>query len=77
MGALETNEIVLKGRLVSRRHAVIISFPDDVWIYDVASVHGTFVDGRRVEDRTFIDSVREVRIAHQVLRMSPNAGLLL
>jgi serine/threonine protein kinase len=77
VGSLGANEIVLRDGSVSRRHAVIVSLPGEVWVYDLASAVGTFVDGQRVEGRTFVDSVREVRIGHQALRMSPDAGLLL
>jgi len=77
VGSLGANEIVLRDGSVSRRHAVIVSLPGEVWVYDLASAVGTFVDGQRVEGRIFVDSVREVRIGHQALRMSPNAGLLL
>ena len=76
VGSLPANNITLDDDSVSRRHAVILNFPDYVWIYDLGSVRGVTVDGRRVIGRVFLDGVHDVRIGRVSLRVAAQSGLL-
>jgi serine/threonine protein kinase len=76
IGSLESNDLVLIGKRVSRRHALIVNISDDVWIYDLDSFCGTTVGGRRVVGRAFLDGVHEVEIAGSTLRVGSKLGLL-
>lgn len=42
------NDITLPGSDVSRRHCMILNALGQVWVYDLGSITGTFVDGKRV-----------------------------
>lgn len=77
IGSLRANEIVLDEPSVSRRHAIIVNFPNEVWIYDLGSTCGTEVDGRKLASRTFLDGVHEVKISRASLRVAASASLLL
>jgi tetratricopeptide (TPR) repeat protein len=35
IGSLAANDIVVSGASVSRRHAVLVNLPDEVWVYDL------------------------------------------
>jgi pSer/pThr/pTyr-binding forkhead associated (FHA) protein len=45
----------LEHQSVSRRHAVIVEYPDGTRILDDRSANGTFVNGRRVTEATLRD----------------------
>ncbi|MDP2209806.1 MAG: protein kinase [Bacteroidota bacterium] len=77
IGRSDTNSIYIKDNSVSRRHCVIINFRRDVWVYDLGSTVGTFVDGVRVETKKFLYGVHEIKIGSTILRFSSEAGLLL
>jgi hypothetical protein len=49
IGRLETNDIVLDDYKVSREHAVLKISRTDMMLLDVASTHGTHVNGERIE----------------------------
>ncbi len=49
LGSLESNEIVLVSRGVSRRHAHLVLVGKELEVEDLASKNGTFVGGQRVE----------------------------
>lgn len=76
IGSQPTNDIVLRDGSVSRRHAVITNFPNEVWIHDLGSTCGTEIDGRSLEGRTFLDGVHDVRISHLTLRVAASADQL-
>ena len=61
---------------VSRRHCVIVNYPNDVWIYDLNSTGGTFINGERVYGKMFLLGVCELTIGRCQLRVSSEAGIL-
>jgi pSer/pThr/pTyr-binding forkhead associated (FHA) protein len=61
---------------VSRRHALIANFPDDVWLYDLGSTRGTQVDGSAVAGRAYLDGVHRVSIGRLDIEVGAHAGLL-
>ena len=60
VGKLLSNDRVIDDTSVSRRHAAIVNYPDEVWLYDLDSTQGTMVDGRPVVGRVFLDGVHQV-----------------
>jgi serine/threonine protein kinase len=76
IGWLPANDVVIKSPGISRRHCVIVNFPDDVWLYDLESACGTTVDGTRVIGRTFLDGVHEVDVGPVRIRVAAKADLL-
>ena len=76
IGSLPSNDIVIDHSSVSRRHAVIINFRNDVWIHDLGSTCGTEVNSKRLVGRTFLDGVYDVKVGRVALRVGAAAGLL-
>ncbi len=76
IGSLQSNDIVMRHRSVSRRHCAIVNYPDDVWLYDLGSTIGTWVDGQRIEDRIYLDGPHELRVGEMTLRVVTNSRRL-
>ncbi|MFW0796018.1 ATP-binding cassette domain-containing protein [Gordonia sp. CPCC 205515] len=55
IGRNADNTIVVDDVLASRLHARITTAADGLWIDDLESINGTYVDGQRVERRALID----------------------
>jgi hypothetical protein len=51
LGRAEDNDVVVDDQLVSRHHAVIKQEAGRFVIADLGSTNGTFVDGRRTQER--------------------------
>lgn len=77
IGSMKTNDIVLQERSVSRRHCVIVNCPRDVWLYDLGSTCGTFVDGQRVNGHTFLDGVHKVTLGRSQIGVAARSDLLI
>lgn len=76
VGRLAANQVCLPGSGFSRRHAVIVNYPDDVWIHDLDSATGVTVSGERVVGKTFLDGVCDVKFGRHKVTISPRRGLL-
>jgi tRNA A-37 threonylcarbamoyl transferase component Bud32 len=76
LGRDEGNLVRLKHISASRRHCVIVNCPGDVWVYDLSSKFGVFVDGALVHGKAYLDGVHTVTIGDTPLRISSRAGLL-
>lgn len=77
LGRFTSNHISLDQSGISRRHAVIVNQPDDVWIYDLGSVVGTSVDGERIFGKAYLDGVPTVDIGTRKIRIATDKGLLI
>ena len=76
IGSLASNDIVLSDSSVSRRHAVIVNFPDEVWLYDIGSTCGTKLDQDSVCGRVFLDGVHRVGVGRTTVEVGASADLL-
>ncbi len=77
IGSLSVNDLVVNDKSVSRRHCVIVNYPDDVWLYDLGSTVGTVIDGQRLVGRTLLDSVHEVAVGRVRLRIAARNDIFL
>ncbi|MBL8416287.1 MAG: FHA domain-containing protein [Propionivibrio sp.] len=57
---MESNTIPFDQNGISHRHAVIVNYPNDVWIYDLGSLAGISVNGNPVHGKAFLDGVHTV-----------------
>lgn len=76
IGSLSVNDIALSDRSVSRRHCLIVNYPDEVWLYDLGSTVGTVIDGQRVVDRVLLDNVHEVVVGPVRIRVASRSDML-
>jgi serine/threonine protein kinase len=77
VGRMESNHVTFNQRGVSRRHAVILNYPDDIWVYDLGSVTGVFVDDKRINGKIFLDGAHSVRIAGETISVATKESLLI
>ena len=69
LGRAEENEVVLPGEgFASARHARVEARGDAVWVVDLASTNGTFVNDERIQGRRRLRDGDVVRIGHTELR---------
>ena len=76
IGRLEENRICLTDTNVSRRHCAIVSCLDDVWIYDLGSTYGVFVDGKRIDRKAYLEGVHVLKLGQTELTLCSKLGLL-
>src|SRR3954447_7652111 len=63
-------QLSLDDPLVSRRHAILEIQPDGVFVQDLGSRNGVFVNGERAEIRTRLNEGDVIRIGSQDLVLS-------
>jgi len=73
---LDENQVCLADTNVSRRHCAIVNYLDDVWLYDLGSTQGVFVDGMRVDRKTYLEGVHQVRLGGTEFTLCSKLGLL-
>jgi pSer/pThr/pTyr-binding forkhead associated (FHA) protein len=63
VGRIPVCDIVLENDTVSRQHAVFQSRSNGkLYLYDLGSTHGTFVNGKRLEPKTYVELTPGVQI---------------
>lgn len=76
IGRIDANRLVLPDTIVSRRHCAIVNYLDDVWIYDLGSTHGVWVDGERIDRKTYLGGVHAITLGETKLTVRSKSGLL-
>jgi tetratricopeptide (TPR) repeat protein len=76
VGRDDDNILRIPDHSVSRKHCVIVNYAGDVWVHDLQSTSGTFVDGARVNGKAYLDGVHIVRLGSFELKVSSRAELL-
>ena len=76
VGRLDDNRISLEDTDVSRRHCVIVNYLDDVWIYDLDSTQGVFVDGKRIDRKAYLEASHVLKLGQTELTLCSKLGLL-
>ena len=76
IGLWAKNDIALDDASVSRRHALIVNYPNDVWLYDLGSTRGSQLDGDAVHGRAFLDGVHRVMVGRVEVEVGSRADLL-
>lgn len=77
LGRNSGNDLVCSEMSVSRRHCVIINYKEDVWLHDLDSTHGTYIDGLPLEQPVFLDRRCRLSIGNSELTVLPKEGILL
>jgi hypothetical protein len=76
IGRLDENLMCLTDTNVSRRHCAIVNFLDDVWLFDLGSTQGVFVDGKRINRKTYLEGVHQVSLGRVEFALCSKLGLL-
>lgn len=76
IGSLPTNDIPLNDSMVSRRHAVIINYPSEVWLYDLGSTCGTKLGTDTVFGRVYLDGVHRICIGRTFIEIGSRTDIL-
>jgi tetratricopeptide (TPR) repeat protein len=76
VGRLDENRICLAETNVSRRHCAIVNYLDDVWIYDLGSTQGVFVDGEKIDRKAYLEGVHVLKVGKTELTLCSKLGLL-
>jgi hypothetical protein len=69
IGRLDTNDIVLDDYKVSREHAVLKFSRTDITLVDLASTHGSYVNGERI-DRAQVHFGDTIRIVSHEIKLT-------
>jgi hypothetical protein len=69
IGRLDTNDIILDDYKVSREHAILKFSKSDIMLVDLASTHGSYVNGKRI-DRSVVQYGDVIRIVSHEITLS-------
>lgn len=76
LGRGEDCDIVLDDPLVSRRHAAITHSDAELWVDDLSSRNGVYVNSARIETRTRLEVGDVLRVGGQEMRITGEAAPL-
>lgn len=69
IGRDATVSVVIDAQGISRRHAMVAVHGEQIFLEDLASKNGTFVDGKRVKSRVPVHDGSEIRLGLLKLRL--------
>jgi serine/threonine protein kinase len=75
-GRFEDNDLRIAHDCASRRHCLLVNYDENVWLYDLGSTHGTYLDGSPVKKPVFLDRGSSVRICDTEFAIFPKEGML-
>ena len=76
IGNFPENMFPIQDPSISRRHAVIVNTANEVWIHDLHSTIGIWMDGVRVERKRILMGVHDVSIVKVRIRVRAKDDLV-
>ena len=68
IGREASNDMVIDEEQVSKQHASIFYEEDQFWVADLKSTNGTYVNGKRIEERIALKNEDMVKIGTMILK---------
>ena len=69
LGRQQGCDLVVRDARASRRHVELIPEEGGLWLKDLGSANGTYLDGRRVEEARLLEGGEEIRIGAVVIEV--------
>ncbi|SDB80535.1 FHA domain-containing protein [Raineyella antarctica] len=63
--------IVLEDDYISTRHARVVNGDQGLYLEDMGSTNGTYVNGRRISAPTSVGTEDEIRVGRTILKLEP------
>ena len=76
IGKLAGNCLQIEESSVGRRHAVIVNMGNEVWLHDLHSTVGSWIDGVRVHGKQPLMGVHDMKIGNAPLRVWSGEDLI-
>lgn len=64
IGRNKENDFVIDDTTISRRHCAIINYEKDLWLYDLGSTTGVFVDDEKINLKCFLIGKHKITIGN-------------
>ncbi len=77
VGRNTSNDLVIDDNSVSRLHCVIINYLKDVWIVDLGSKFGIYVDDKKIQHKQFLLGKHRICIGDYELNFYSSSGILI
>ena len=77
IGRNVNNNFIINDSTVSRRHCIIINYSKDVWIYNLESTQGVYVDNIEVKQKHFLSGKHRIRLGNVEFEFYSSEGLLI
>src|SRR5580704_3304954 len=74
LGRAPECQIQLDSNMVSRRHAQVVREKGSFFVEDLASGNGTFVNGKRINERTLLRSNDRLKLGPLLLRFESGSA---
>lgn len=68
LGRDETNIIIVRDTYISRNHCDFLYTADGMWVRDLDSSNGTYVDGEQIEDKRLLTDGNQITFAQPELQ---------
>lgn len=65
IGRRRSNDLVLSDNTVSGQHCIILTDGDDIYIQDLDSTNGTFLNGKRIHEKTVLQRGDKLMLGKQ------------
>jgi pSer/pThr/pTyr-binding forkhead associated (FHA) protein len=63
--------------LISRRHAAIVNQLNEIWLYDLDSFSGVFVNDKKVQRKVQLIGLSKIQIGEYWIMINPDVGRIL
>jgi pentatricopeptide repeat protein len=77
IGRNKDNDFPIEDTSISRRHCIIVNYSNDVWIYDMGSILGVSVDGRKIVQKQFLLGKHKIKLGNYSFDLYTSEGLLI